>query len=255
MRRRCGAGVASVTSGTSVPGIEEVAEVVRSEVAAGTRLVLVRHGEAVSNVEDIVAGHEGCRGLTDWGRRQCGALVERLRSTKECVGAAALYSSVLPRARETAEIISPALGGLEPRASCALCERHPGEADGLSWEEYERRYGRLLPGDDPERPLSPGGESWVQFCDRVEAALYGLCRRHPRELVVVACHGGVVEASLVRLLGLVGGATAPRLYPDHTSLTEWCHTGRRWWLVRYNDAAHLDAAGLRRPAPDWVLGR
>lgn len=241
--------------GESGPSLEEVAKDVRCEVAAGTRLVLVRHGEAVSNVEDVVAGHEGCRGLTSRGRRQCEALGERLRSTKECVEAAALYSSILPRARETAEILSPALGGLEPVASCALCERHPGEADGLSWEECERRYGRLLPGEEPERALSPGGESWVGFCDRVEAALYRLCERHPGQLVVVACHGGVVEASLVRLLGLAGGPASPRLYPDHTSLTEWRHTGRRWWLVRYNDAAHLDAAGLRQPPPDWVSSR
>ena len=35
-----------------------------------TRLVLVRHGESRAIVDEIVGGHEGCKGLTDEGRRQ-----------------------------------------------------------------------------------------------------------------------------------------------------------------------------------------
>jgi hypothetical protein len=41
-------------------------------------------------------------------------------------------------------------------------------------------------------------------------------------------------------------------------MTEWAFTGARWWLVRFNDAAHLDARrpdeprGLRNLAPIWV---
>jgi hypothetical protein len=41
-------------------------------------------------------------------------------------------------------------------------------------------------------------------------------------------------------------------------MTEWAFTGSRWWLVRFNDAAHLDPRrpgeprGLRIAAPLWV---
>ena len=91
------------------------------QVAPGTRLVIVRHGEAVSNAEDIVAGHVGCTGLTERGRRQVAALAERLRRTGELEGAAALYSSVLRRAVETAEILRPALGEVALRGQAAPC--------------------------------------------------------------------------------------------------------------------------------------
>ena len=227
-------------------------------VAPGTRLVIVRHGEAVSNAEDLVAGHLGCQGLTERGRLQVNALAARLRHTGELEGATALYSSVLRRAVETAEILLPVLGDVTYEAKCTLCERHPGEADGLTWNEFDERYGRLLPGDDPDRPLSPGGESWRELLDRAEEAMYRLAEAHPGELVVVSAHGGIIEASLVRFLGLPSNGGLVRFFPDNASMTEWAHTGSRWWLVRFNDAAHLDPhrpdkpVGLRVLAPLWV---
>ena len=227
-------------------------------VSPGTRLVIVRHGEAVSNAEDLVAGHLGCRGLTERGRLQSLALAARLRRTGELEAASALYSSVLPRAVETAEIVHSALGEIPYKADCMLCERHPGEADGLTWAECDARYGRRLPGEEPDRPLSPGGETWLEFLDRAEDALYGVAEAHPGELVVIACHGGVVDASLIRFLGLPAHGGLVRFFPDNASMTEWAYTGARWWLVRFNDAAHLDPdrledhAGLRIVAPLWV---
>jgi len=235
-----------------------MASATERQVTAGTRLVIVRHGEAVSNAEDLVGGHIGCRGLTDLGRRQVGALAARLERTGELERATALYSSILPRAVETAEILRDALGEVTYEATCQLCERHPGEADGLTWAEYDVRYGQLLPADDPERPLSPGGESWVDLLDRAEEALYRVVGAHPGELVVVSGHGGIIAASLVRFLGLPEHGGLARFHPDNASMTEWAFTGARWWLVRFNDAAHLDPhpphepEGLRIPAPTWV---
>jgi probable phosphoglycerate mutase len=232
--------------------------VTRPDLAPGSRLAIIRHGEAVSNVEEIVAGHLSCTGLTEHGRRQVEALANRLRRTEELSDAAALYSSILPRAIETAEILAPSLGDLEIVQTCHLCERHVGEADGLTWAEYEARYGDSKPGEDPYRPMAPGGESWVGFLDRAVTALYEVMAAHPGRLVVVAGHGGIVGASMIRFLELADHGSHIRGYADNSSITEWSWTGSRWWFVRYNDAAHLDreawgaAHGLRRPPPGWV---
>jgi probable phosphoglycerate mutase len=233
--------------------------VIHPELAPRSRLVIIRHGEAVGGAEDIVAGHSSCKGLTLRGRRQVEALAGRLRATGELDGAAALYSSILPRAYETAEILAPALDGLPVISSCDLCERHVGEADGMTWSAYEERYGLTVDWSaDAYRQFAPGGESWVAFLDRAEAALYEVMARHPSQLVVVAGHGGIVGASMVRFLGLADHGGALRCHPDNASITEWSWTGKRWWLVRYNDAAHLDTqvwaggARLRISAPDWV---
>jgi 2,3-bisphosphoglycerate-dependent phosphoglycerate mutase len=222
----------------------------------GARLAVIRHGEAVSNVEDLIGGHDGCRGLTARGVRQCEALAERLRATGELDRPAAVYTSVLPRAIESAAIIAPALGVDVVEQRCSLCEQHPGEADGISWAEFTRRYERIsLPGSDPEIPLSPGGESWIDFLDRASAGLLEVAARHAGELVVVVAHGGVIAASMIRFLGLPDHGSGAQLHAENTSITEWVRTGQRWRLVRFNDVAHLGGPGreeVRSIVPAWV---
>jgi probable phosphoglycerate mutase len=208
--------------------------------------VLVRHGESRATVDEVVGGHEGCKGLSDRGRRQAEALRDRLAATGE-LRADALYASVLPRAVETAEIIAPAVGALPVRQECELCEQHPGEGDGLTWSEFEERYRPDGWRFDPYEPFAPGAESTAEFQARVARALTGLARDHEGGTVVVACHGGVIDGSMVAFLGLGHHGGMVELRTQNTSLTEWLlHPAdqvhdrpARWRLVRYNDAAHL----------------
>jgi 2,3-bisphosphoglycerate-dependent phosphoglycerate mutase len=204
-----------------------------------THMVLVRHGEADCNVRSVIGGHLGCTGLSPLGVAQAEALRARWEVTGEMRRASAFYASVLPRAIQTAEIIAPALGDLELRTDCNLCEMHPGECDAMTWEDF----GRLYPTPDfsvePDRPLSPGGESWSGLLRRVDTTLRALADRHAGETVVVACHGGVVNASLVSFLALAHDGTRLDLRTRNTSITEWERESGRWRLLRYNDSAHL----------------
>jgi len=227
------------------------------EIAQGTRIVIVRHGEAWCNAQQFVGGPKSCRGLTPVGERQAAVLARRLARTHELDGAAAVWTSELPRAIETAAIVNESLGATTIQRSRVFSERDPGEADGLFWNELQGRYGRSSkPGDDPDLPLSPGGETWIEFLDRAAQGLLGLARQYPGELVVVVAHGGIIDASLIRFLGLPEHGSTVRFHAEHTSLTEWQHTGMRWRLVRYNDDAHLAepdvASELHTPPPLWV---
>jgi probable phosphoglycerate mutase len=218
-----------------------------------TRIVLIRHGEAQTHVDGIVGGDTACSGLSDLGRRQAGALRDRLARTGELGTADALYASSLPRAIETAEIIAPALDDLPVEIERDLREFDPGEADGLSWEEYEKRFPREL--WDAYRSRSPGAESWAEFGVRVGTVLRRLAERHAGQTVVVACHGGVVEQSVVTFLGLGHQGELATFDIANTSITEWRRPDpdELWWrppglwrLMRLNDAAHLDVVGGRR---------
>jgi len=205
----------------------------------GTRIILVRHGEANCNVDGIVGGRTGCTGLSPTGVAEAEALRRRLVASGELAGAAAVYASVLPRALETAAIVAPGLGGLEAVADCDLCELHPGEADGLTWAEFTDRYGGPNWDVEPDNVLAPGAESWTGFTARVARTLIAIATRHPGALVVVFCHGGVVEASIESLLPVAAERGRLKLRTDHTSLTEWELGPEGWLLLRYNDAAHL----------------
>jgi broad specificity phosphatase PhoE len=215
-----------------------------------TRIVLIRHGEAVCNVSGVCGGIVGCQGLTARGREQVDALSGRLAESGELAGADALYASILPRAIETAERLAPALAGRpgpgssSPRpgppglvTECDLCELHPGEADGLSWDQFITRFGPVDWDSDPDRTIAPGGESWTGFVRRVDRALDVVADRHPGQLVVVATHAGVIEASLLSKLPVAGGRDGARLRlrTEHASLTTWEVSDGRWLLLGYND--------------------
>jgi probable phosphoglycerate mutase len=219
-----------------------------------TDLYLIRHGESVANVEPIIAGMLSDAGLTDLGRKQAELLEERLRS--EGLRADQLYVSTLPRALETGEYVARALQ-LPIQRDDDLQELRPGEADGLSVDEWRTRYA----GPDtthlaihPFRPFSPGGETWAGFLVRAGGALARLVARHEEETVVAVCHGGVLEASFYLAFGLGGTGSRVAFVPLNTSITHWRHRRgphghSEWTLVTFNDAGHLAVGGLPEESP------
>jgi probable phosphoglycerate mutase len=221
--------------------------VVRLPPVEGTRIVLVRHGESRAQELKVVGGHDGCTGLSDRGRRQVEALAARWRSTGELGEVSALYSSIMPRAIETAAILAGAIGIDDVQRDCDFCEHHPGEGDGLSWDEFERRY--PAPDEwDPDHRRVPGSETWTEMRERVGRGLDRLVQRHPGSTVVVECHGGVFVNSMFRWLDLDGSNTSARAWisPDNASVTEWRFATNPFFkdtlpleLVRYNDHGHL----------------
>jgi probable phosphoglycerate mutase len=215
-----------------------------------TRIVLVRHGEATCNVNGVVGGVRGCTGLTVLGRHQVEAVAERLAATGELVGASALYASVLPRAVETAEILGPVVGDgtLDIVQDRDLSELHPGEADGLGWQDVIDRFGVPEWDTDPDMLIAPGGESWTGFVVRASSAVRELAERHPGQLVVAAVHAGVIESSMIAFLALPSTTTQrgwTRIV--HASLTEWewVAAQSRWILIRFNDAAGVPTEKTR----------
>jgi probable phosphoglycerate mutase len=212
---------------------------------ARTRLVLIRHGESQVTVDRVVGGSKTCSGLSERGRRQSEALRDRLARTGE-LPADILLASTMPRAVQTAEILAPALGGLEIEQVEDLEERRPGEADGMTWDAYRDAYRGAGWTFSIYEPLSPGGESFAEFQVRAATTLHRIATRLAGRTIVVACHGGIIESSMVAFLGLpprVGGS----MHQPNTSITEWSldvdapaeRGGPPWKLVRYNDAAHL----------------
>jgi broad specificity phosphatase PhoE len=211
----------------------------RGPKPSGTRLLLIRHGESGANALGLAGGPLGDGGLTDLGKAQAHALKDRLLMSKELSAAGAFYSSTLPRAIETAQIISSALPEtLQHIQQENLCELSVGEGDGLTWAQFTEKYGAVDWDNDPHALCAPGGESLMSFYNRAKSAIEELVERHPGELVVVVCHGGFIEQALKICYGKDG---SERLRPrtENCSMTEI--EFRDGWkrLLRYNDLAPL----------------
>lgn len=208
-----------------------------------THLYLIRHGEAVSNVEPIVGGMEGDQGLTERGVRQVERLRDRLKASGE-ITAEVVIASTMPRARQTAEILAPAFGP-PIQWDEELHELRPGQADSLTHEEFRRRYGWPDFWAEPFTPLAPGAETWGGFMLRVASALHRITSEHAGRQIVLICHGGVVDGSFVYFMNLpVFHPPAVAFDTRNTSITHWDELRAegqptRWRLRRYNDAEHL----------------
>ncbi|MEO7001771.1 MAG: histidine phosphatase family protein [Ktedonobacterales bacterium] len=213
-----------------------------------TQIYLIRHGQAYCNVDKVLAGMNSDTGLTPFGVRQAERLRDRLTATGEIV-ADVLIASTLPRARQTAEILAPALG-LPIIPDDDVQELRVGEADGLTWEQYITQFGP--PPDFREAPFQPlfkGGENWAQFVLRVGTALHRIAQEYEGKTVVVVCHGGVIDASFIICLGMNMLALPPaQFHTRNTSITHWERYAygeeHHWRLAGYNDDLHtrdLDA--------------
>jgi probable phosphoglycerate mutase len=156
------------------------------------------------------------------------------------MSASAIYTSVLPRAIETAALLGVGLPPLVAFEDCDLCELHPGDADALTWQEMVERFGAPDWDKDPGQPFAPGGESWLDFYERCVNVLERIAARHPGELVVLVVHGGVIEQAMKLVQGCAPGDRL-RLRTENASMTEIEFGKKKRQLLRYNDRVPLPA--------------
>ncbi|MPZ22336.1 MAG: histidine phosphatase family protein [Dehalococcoidia bacterium] len=205
-----------------------------------TQIYLIRHAQSRPNVEPIIGGMKGDTGLTDVGRLQAARLGERLQGGD--IAPDFLYSSTLPRAKETVEYVGSALG-LPVEFDDDLQELRPGECDGMTWDDYVARYGRY-DFRNPYRPMSPGGEAWADFLVRVGRTLTRMRIEHEGKTIVAVTHGGFIDGAVYQFMG-VGNTYGIGFRTLNASITHWQYGpgdyGRppRWVLASYNDAAHI----------------
>ena len=213
----------------------------RGPMPTGTRLMLIRHGESYANSDGLAGGPIGDGGLTPLGVRQAEALANRLVASKELMKATAFYTSALPRAIETGEVLRPGLPkDLAPVVDAAFNEISVGEGDGLPWAQYVERYGAPDWDLDPDALTAPGGESLLGFFERCREAIERTVARHPKELVVIVCHGGFIEQAMKIYQG-VGPEVRLRPRIENCSMTEIEFRDEWRRLLRYNDRAPLPA--------------
>ncbi len=198
----------------------------------------------------MIGGHRTCSGLSDLGRQQAERLRDRFLAGNE-IAADVLISSHYSRARETAEIIAPALGGLEVIEDDGFGEHDPGpECDGMGFDAYIDRYGGGWWEGDPFGISFPGGETIASFQFRVGQTIRRTIDTYADKTVVVACHGGVVDAAL--RLALKSPPTGTyEIQTLNTSITELQLVRDNFWrLIRYNDVGHLVGLAMQTtPVP------
>ncbi|MBF6175592.1 bifunctional RNase H/acid phosphatase [Nocardia blacklockiae] len=179
-----------------------------------TRFLLLRHGQTELSVQRRYSGR-GNPPLTALGHEQAAGAAKYLAAKGDI---AAVVTSPLGRARETADAVAQALNA-PVRVLDTLIETDFGEWEGLTFLEAAQRdpglHTRWL--GDPGLP-APGGESFAQVRERVEAARRDIVALYPEQNVVVVSHVTPIKTLLQIALG-VGPSLLYRLHLDLASLS------------------------------------
>jgi broad specificity phosphatase PhoE len=158
---------------------------------------LVRHGETTWNAEHRFQGHLDVE-LSRKGLAQAEAVANWLAT--QPVHFAALFSSDLKRAVQTAQIIGKRVG-LIPQLYRGLRELHGGEWQGLLRAEIEARFpGKLDLWDEQLDSFTvPGGESLPAVQRRIYATYEKIVADHTGEAIIIVSHGAALTTLLAAL--------------------------------------------------------
>lgn len=162
-----------------------------------TRLFLVRHGETELQSSlrywgktDVALGAEGL----------CQA--EKLRDRLATERVKCVYSSQLKRASDTACIIA-SKHNLKITTCPELNEIDFGKIEGLDFAEISSRFPEVTQMWKDRNSLLkyPGGESLMEFEERVARCNNRLANHRADETVLVVAHAGVLRTLICQLLG------------------------------------------------------
>jgi probable phosphomutase (TIGR03848 family) len=208
-----------------------------------TTLLLIRHG-LNDWVGGRLAGWTPGVHLNDPGKAQAEALVARLAD----VPLAAIYSSPLERAVETAQPLAAARG-LPIRVVENVGEVRYGEWTGGELKELSKH--ELWPGVQfyPSGTRFPGGETLGEVQMRAIAALDSLRAQHPKETVAVVAHADLIKLVAAYYLGMHTDLFQ-RLVINPASVTAFTFTPMGPRLLVYNDTGSLDILKPRAEPAD-----
>jgi len=164
------------------------------------KIIFTRHGESLANTLHIISNRNLPHPLTGKGREQAAALAAKLAGRP----ITQIYASPIPRACETAEIISELLKiPLEftealKEYDCGVLE---GRGDETTWATDRQFFQAWLAGE--KRDQAPeGGETFFEIQRRLADFVNGLVSKYGTSESEILCvsHGGTLLFGLPGLL-------------------------------------------------------
>jgi len=187
-----------------------------------------RHGESTANTGNIISNRDLAHPLTEAGREQAAQLAQRLAGA----GLSAVYSSPVPRALETATIVSRALD-VPLQSVDGLREFDCGVLEGRSGPFAWLRFSRILYLWFERGKLDKrfkGGESYLDIRQRFIALMDELAGRYAQTDARILCvsHGGTLHIGLSALLDNLPPEQVSRWSIPYTTLIKTTYKNGRF---------------------------
>jgi len=200
-----------------------------------TKVILVRHGQTLWNVEMKYQGHCDVV-LTEKGVEQAMLAAKRLAGEDVC----AVYASDLSRAFKTAECIAKE-HNLPVTAIPELREISFGEWEGLTFKGINSQWAETMSKlfTHPDEIVIPGGETFREVKERATSALAKLVAAHPNQTIVVVSHGGTIRTLLCAVLNIHLNHLW-NIKQDNTAINMLEYYDEQVMVSLVNDVHHLD---------------
>lgn len=204
-----------------------------------TKVILVRHGQTLWNLEMKYQGHCDVA-LTDKGIRQAELAADRL--AKEEISA--VYASDLNRAFKTAQCIA-SKHNLGVTAIPELREINFGDWEGMTFEgisdpansQWSEEMSKVF--SHPGEAQIPGGETFHEVKERAMIALNKLVAAHPNQTIVVVSHGGTIRTVLCAILDIHLN-NIWKIKQDNTAINMLEYYDDEVFVSLVNDVHHLN---------------
>ena len=206
-----------------------------------TRFCLVRHGETDWNVARRLQGHTDID-LNMRGVAQAEQMARALQKIN--LQFDVLYTSDLQRAAKTAKEIER-LFKTSAIVNSALRERHLGALQGLTMDDAPKIEPKLWQ-SHLQRNLAEelrGGESIIQFADRIQDALDQIRKQHVGKTILIVSHGGALDM-MYRLASNQSLNSEKAVAVPNASLNWISHDGEGWKVDGWADTSHLESLAL-----------
>ncbi len=208
-----------------------------------TKLILVRHGQSLGNLDRRFLGHTDLP-LTPMGHAQAERVAAYLADEK----IDAVYSSDLLRAYQTAEPIAAARS-LPIITDTALREIYAGdwendtfvhicETSGEAFRIFRADIGHSCP---------PNGESAMEVGCRIYDCLVRIAEAHPDETVLIASHATAICMFAVFAFGLSAETAKHVALPANASCSVFEYRDGSFYMRQYGVDAYLGELRLTAP--------
>ena len=203
------------------------------------RIVLLRHAHSVANEKNILAGRMAGISLSNKGRDQANALVERIGATKFDQ----IAISPMQRCKET---ISPWIknhGGKTPMTvDEGISEVDYGSWSGKSLAVLRKKSLWKTVALHPSQMVFPEGESLLEMQSRALSSFYSLNAAKGKNPRLLVSHGDVIKSIVAHCLGMhLDQFQKLIIEPASLTIIDTDHGVSR--LIRFNDVSGNLSAG------------
>jgi len=200
-----------------------------------TRIILIRHGETLWDIEKRTIGHLDVP-LSELGKKQSIAIAERLKN----IPFTHLYSSDLGRAIETAEYIAK-ICNVDIKIDVDLREININKVDACVQFNPIRNASTTTYQNKIKQPLdciTPNSETHRQRQDRIINVMNSLAHIHANETIVIISHSSVLKGFLEFVIGIKSNCEN-QFSNKNTAYNSFIKETGTWSLETWGELDHL----------------